>query len=142
MAVDKVKPLGLEETTDGSQTVPFPTEMNPNQDYAAVKGISFENLDTYRFEKLQGAILEAYPDGSVKVTYTSNNPTLIEYFITASQITANRIASNTITYTSNDPATEILRIYSTTDGTTVVRTITKTYTYTSHNLQSYTEVTT
>lgn len=143
MAVDKIKPLKFENPgTGGIETDYLPTEANPTEDYGAIKGIAFENSDDYRVEKLERAILEAYPDASCKVTYTSNNPTLIEFFITASQITANRIASIDITYSSNNPATEVLKIYSASDGTTVVRTITKTYTYSSNNLQTYTEVTT
>lgn len=118
------------------------TEANPAADYAALKGIAFENSDNYRVEKIERSILEAYPDASVKVTYTSNNPTLIEYFTTSTQITTNRIASVDITYSSNNPATEVLKVYLASNGTTVVRTITKTYTYSGNNLQSYTEVTT
>src|SRR5437870_5902623 len=47
MAVDKVKPLKMESpSTGGTQTDFLPTEANPAQDYAAVKGIAFENSDT------------------------------------------------------------------------------------------------
>lgn len=140
---DKIKPLKFENPgTGGIETDYLPTEADPTEDYAAIKGIAFENSDSYRVEKLERAIIDAYPDASVKVTYTSNDPSLIEFFTTASQITANRIASVTITYSSNNPATEVFRVYSASDGTTVVRTITKTYTYSSNDLQSYTEVTT
>lgn len=45
MAVDKVRALKIETTTDGSSSDPFPREMNPAQDYAAVKGVSLENSD-------------------------------------------------------------------------------------------------
>lgn len=141
--VDKIKPLKMEDVNDGGDEIDLgPTEVDPSEDYLATKGLAFENSDDYRVEKLERALLEAYPDGSAKVTYTSNNPTLIEFFTTATQITANRIASVEITYSGNNPSTEVLRIYDEADGTTVVRTITKTFTYSSNNLQSYTEVTT
>lgn len=42
---DKVKPLKLEDTTSGSSLNFGPTEMNPAEDYASVKGVSFENSD-------------------------------------------------------------------------------------------------
>lgn len=141
--VDKIKPLKMEDANDGGTEVDLgPTEVDPTEDYLSTKGLAFENSDVYRIEKIERSILEAYPDASVKVTYTSNNPTLIEYFTTATQITANRIASVDITYSSNNPATEVLKIYSASNGTTIVRTITKTYTYSGNNLQTYTEVTT
>lgn len=43
--VDKVKPLKIETTPDGNQTDYMPTEVNPAEDYAAFKGISFEDSD-------------------------------------------------------------------------------------------------
>jgi hypothetical protein len=43
---DKVKPLGIESTaTGGSQDEPFSTEMNPQEDYASIKGVTFEDDD-------------------------------------------------------------------------------------------------
>ena len=45
--VDKVKPLGLESlATGGTETVPFPTELDPLEDYLATKGLAFQNSDT------------------------------------------------------------------------------------------------
>lgn len=47
MAIDKVRPLKIENPSEGgTQTDPFPTEMNPAQDYVAAAGVSFENSDT------------------------------------------------------------------------------------------------
>lgn len=42
--MDRVKPLKMETNEDGTQTNPYPEECNPNQDYIAAKGISFQNL--------------------------------------------------------------------------------------------------
>lgn len=45
--VDKVKPLKIENSTlGGTENDPFPTEVDPSEDYIAAKGISFEGLDT------------------------------------------------------------------------------------------------
>lgn len=45
MPIDKVKPLKIEETGNGTELDMDPTEMNPTEDYASVKGISIENSD-------------------------------------------------------------------------------------------------
>ncbi len=43
---DKVKPLGLENPAlGGTETFPFPTELDPTEDYVAAKGLAFENND-------------------------------------------------------------------------------------------------
>jgi hypothetical protein len=45
--VDKVKPLGLENPSlGGTETIPFPAELDPTEDYVAAKGVSFENNDS------------------------------------------------------------------------------------------------
>jgi hypothetical protein len=47
MAVDKCKPLKIENASlGGTENDPFPREMDPSEDYAAVKGISFEGNET------------------------------------------------------------------------------------------------
>jgi hypothetical protein len=44
---DKVKPLKIEDpSTGGTQQDLGPTEMDPSQDYASVKGIAFEGAET------------------------------------------------------------------------------------------------
>jgi hypothetical protein len=48
--VDKVKPLGLEvDPEDGA--LPFPTEFDPTEDYADVKGVAFESSDSLLIDK-------------------------------------------------------------------------------------------
>lgn len=52
MSRDRVRPLKLESTaTGGSQEDLLPTAMDPLQDYAAVKGLTFEDDDNTRLEK-------------------------------------------------------------------------------------------
>jgi len=48
--VDKVKPLKLETTPDGSSTDMYPRETNPAQDYLALKGLAFENSNSYTMD--------------------------------------------------------------------------------------------
>jgi hypothetical protein len=49
--VDKVKPLGLENSSlGGTENVPLPTEVDPSEDYLAAKGLSGENSDTNLFD--------------------------------------------------------------------------------------------
>ncbi len=52
---DKVKPLGFESTASGGgDNFPFPTELDPNEDYVAAKGIAFANNDN-RLMDLDGS---------------------------------------------------------------------------------------
>lgn len=133
---DKVKPLGLENPSlGGTETSPFPTELDPNEDYVAAKGIAFENLDTFLIDKIGRSLVEKFPNLYQNITYSGNNPTVLEFFNSASFITANRVARYDFTYTSNNLTSEVLVIYDT-NGTTVLRTYTWTHTYTSNNLTS------
>jgi hypothetical protein len=50
--LDKVKFLKLEQSNDGTQSDPFPTEANPTEDYAAIKGIAFENREDIKIESI------------------------------------------------------------------------------------------
>jgi hypothetical protein len=143
--VDKVKPLKLESPSlGGTEADPFPTEVDPAEDYITSKGLSFENSDVYLAEKLGDVLSFKKPDFSQKVTYNVNGTiNFVEWFIGATQTTPNRRAKSTLVYGSNlFPITETLVIYSTSDGTTVLRTITLTGTYTGADLSSASEATT
>ena len=133
--MDKVKPLGFENASlGGTGTYPLPTELNPSEDFIAVKGISFENLEDYTLEKIGSIILEKTPNNSVKPTYLgSGDPDFIEIFSGFTQTTPNRIAKIVLSYSSGLPTSETIFIYDS-DGTTILRTITKNYTYVSDNL--------
>lgn len=56
MAIDKIKPLGLETSIDGTDVFPTPTELDPDSDFAAVKGIAFENSDNTTIEGVSGVM--------------------------------------------------------------------------------------
>ena len=132
--MDKVKPLKIETSIDGTQVDPFPVEANPTQDYLAAKGIAFENLDTYVIEKLGRVILEKSPNSSIKPTFLANGDVdYIEYFDGFTQTTPNRIAKTVVAYSGNNPATETTYIYDT-DGTTILRTIARAYTFSGYEL--------
>lgn len=136
MAVDKVKPLKIENaTTGGTQTDPYPTEANPTQDYLATKGIAFEGLDTFLIDKIGRTQVELFPDTWQRVNYTGAQPTSLEFFNNSSFVNANRIARYDFTYTGPLLTTEVLVIYDT-NGTTVLRTYTWTHTYSSNIFQS------
>ena len=52
MAIDKVRPLKIENTVDGSQDDDgYPTELNPVEDYVSAKGVSFENSDGHFIDR-------------------------------------------------------------------------------------------
>lgn len=131
MAIDKVRPLKIEESTSGTEVDLGPTETNPAEDYLAAKGIAFENLETFTMAKIGRTLQSLYPDSTISITYTSDQITSASFFNSATQIDANRIAKVDVTYSSGDPSTETWLIYDT-DGTTVLRTITYTYTVSSN----------
>lgn len=69
--------------------------------------------------------------------------TSVTFFQGSTQNTINRMAQVTLTYDANlDPATETTVLYSLTDGTTVLKTITKTFTFTAGVLANVTQVVT
>jgi len=80
---------------------------------------------------------------SEKLTYSGVDVDYVEYFSTSSQITANRLAKVELTLDSElDLTTETIYLYSTDDGTTVLKTITRSMTYSDHNLTNTEQVTT
>jgi len=71
MAVDKVKPLKIEDSTSGTQNDGFPVETSPTQDYLAAKGIAFENSDTRLFDLSAGGEIQWQDAG--QTTYKTIN---------------------------------------------------------------------
>ena len=75
------------------------------------------------------------PDTSQKPTYLSNGEiSFVEFFKGTTQTTPNRIARVDVFYTGDDPTTETWKLYSSSDGTTVLKTITFTHTWVSNDL--------
>lgn len=133
--VDKIKPLCLEELADGSQLDHIPTEASPNEDYAAVKGIAFENLDNFLVDKVGRTIVELFPTLYQSASYSGNDLSTLAFYNSSSFIIANRIAQYDFTYSGGSLTIEELKIYDT-DGSTILRTYTWTHTYSSGLYQS------
>lgn len=141
--VDKVKALKIETPTDGTQSNPFPTETDPTEDYLATKGLAFENSDSFLAEKVGGVLKYTVPDCSYKPDYLANGDVnFVEIFDGATQTTINRRVRVDVTYSGDDPSTEVWKIYDPADGTTVLRTITLTHTFTGDDLTKTVEATT
>lgn len=81
---------------------------------------------------------------SEKPTYNANGTiSLVEFFTSASQVTANRSAQVSLTYDAQlQPATETWTFYSLTNGTTILKTVTIAYTFVAGQLTNKTQVTT
>lgn len=129
--MSKVKVLVAER--DGSELFSA-EEGNPSADLAALKGIAFENLDSHILEKLGGVIRSKIPNHSIKPTYTGDNITKLELFNGFTQTVINRLVSCDVSYTNDLVTSEVIKIYDTSDGTTVLATTTITYSYTDEEL--------
>lgn len=90
--VDKIKPLKIETTTDGSQSDPFPTEVNPTQDYLSAKGIAFNNSDNTTITESSGEVFH-------KDVFRTTPKTLRELVNFDSYSYAPAISSNNNSYT-------------------------------------------
>lgn len=145
MAVDKVKPLKIESSsTGGTEDNMFPHESDPAEDYLAAKGVAFENLDTHLAEKVGGLLKFTVPDCSYKPDFLANGEVnFLEVFDGATQTTAQRRLRVDMTYDGSlNPTVEAWKFYDPADGTTVLRTITVTHTWSGVDLTKSTEVTT
>ena len=135
--VDKVKPLKVESSALGTEEDSFPTETNPQEDYLAAKGLSFEALDTHLAEKVGNVLKFTIPDHRVDATYNSQGEvTLLEYFKTSDD---SLFMAKEMTYSSGFLSTEVIKIFAS-DETTILRTITHTYTYSGDSLSSVASV--
>lgn len=144
MAVDKVKPLKFENPTDGTESDVIPTAADPTEDYLACKGVAFENLNTHLAEKVGGLLKFTVPDCSYKPVFLGNGELdYVEVFEGATQTTAQRRLRIDMTYDGSlNPTVEVRKFYDPSDGTTVLRTITVTHTWSGVDLTKSTEVTT
>ena len=140
MAIEKVKPLKI-EPLEGDQ---FPTEADASEDYLSAKGMAFEGLDIFLAEKVGGVIKFTTPDASLKPVFLGNGELdYVEVYEGATQVTANRRVRIDMTYDGSlNPTVEAWKFYSPSDGTTVLRTITVTHTWSGFDLTKSTEVTT
>lgn len=66
--VDKVKPLKIEDTTNGSSLNFAPKESDPTEDFLAAKGVAFENSDDTTIRGDAGIMKFKDADVTVEVT--------------------------------------------------------------------------
>ena len=78
---------------------------------------------------------------SQKPTYSGDNISSVEIYKSSTQIDANRLAKYNLTYTNDLVTTEVISIYDA-DGTTILKTVTITYTYTDDVVTNAVVVTT
>lgn len=117
--MDKVRPLKIENDIDGTQNDQFTTELNPNEDYIAAKGLAFENTDTHYIDIYNNEITLTDPvsgkkrlselaaSGSDEKIKISNNDT------TAGFLNGKLVAGSNITLIeNNDGNNETLTITS------------------------------
>lgn len=139
--MSRVKTLVVER--DGSE-LEFQEEVNPSSDYIAAKGLAFENLATHLSEKVGGVLKFTVPDCSYKYDYTvAGEVNFVEVYEGATQTTINRRLRVDMTYDGNlNPTIEAWKFYDPADGTSILRTITITHTWSGVDLIKSTEVTT
>lgn len=132
-----VKPLKKSSVTG------LPRQVEAAADRLIAKGIVFEGDTSSVTEKIGGLILDTIPDSSYRPSYLANGEIdYIEIFNGPTQITLNRIARVDLAYDASlNPTVETWNIYDTVDGTTVLRTITVTHTWTGVDLTKSAEVT-
>lgn len=81
------------------------------------------------------------PNLSQKPTFSGIDLTNVEFFEGATQTEPNRRMRVDITYSSNNPTSEVWKLYDT-DGTTILKTVTFTNTWSGFDLTSQTMATT
>lgn len=103
MALDKVKPLKIENPLNGGvQTDVFPTETTPTVDYLACKGIAFENTDTESIRTDTNTII--LTTNSVDRT-TLNNSGLLTHTGSLKYVDGNQAATKYLKSDANGDAT-------------------------------------
>jgi len=138
------RPLKFESlATNGDVTDQIMTEASPTSDYLTAKGLTFEGTTDFALQKLGRVIINIEPDATAVPTYLANGElNYIEYFNSTSAVTANRTHRVDLGYDTNlSPTSENWTIYST-DGTTQLRTIVYSYTYSNADMTNVTMVTT
>jgi len=124
----------ITEHSDGPSTI--------NQTFKQGEQQVYLGEDTnHLLERIGGVIKITIPDSSSKPTYDGNdNLTVFEVYTTATQTVANRRVRGDYTYTGDNLTEEEYKIYSESDGTTILRTITVTHTYDGNDFLTNTTV--
>jgi len=96
--VDKTRPLKIEDDTDGTQNNFGPTEMNPTEDYASVKGIALENEDT--------TLIDKAGDGQIQFTDAVNSVKKVSDLLDAKQEVFDNSTNGFVSTTTQDAIEE------------------------------------
>ena len=139
--------MGIEKPLKKSGVSRIPRQFQSDTDLLDAKGLAYEGLAAFTSEKIGHFIFDTIPDRSWSFDYLTTGPNngelnFAEVFEGATQTTPNRRARVDITYTTGDPTSEVWEIYDPADGTTVLRTITLTHTWSGGDLVSTVEATT
>ena len=145
---DKVLPLKVENSIDGTESDFLPTELNPDEDYISAKGITFENSDDQiihitdneiTFEdtingirKFSSISSEVLRSNHQTFTYTLGNVSNYTCWVNSEQ--TQKIRENNYTYSSGKVLTDQLKIYDVNGN--LLFTYTETYTYSGINILS------
>lgn len=118
-------------------------QLDPATDTVAAQAIAFEGLSTFLAEKVGSILGFRKPDFSAASNFNSDGTlNFVEFFQGAVQTTPNRRMRVDMSYDGDlNPSTEIWRIYSPLDGTTILRTVTYTFTFSSGVLTNIVEAT-
>lgn len=73
---------------------------------------------------------------SMAPTYVNDLLTKVVWYRSATQTEANRVAQADITYSGDYPSSAVYKLYNTTDGTVLLKTITLTYTWSGDKIVS------
>ena len=134
----------LKKSTSGTG---LPRQFN-SEDRAILKGLVYEGDTNFTSQKVGGFIFNTIPDCSSKPGFFTSGPNdgeleFMEIYEGATQTVGFRRARVDVAYDGSlNPTTETWKIYDPANGTTVVRTITVTHTWSGVDLTKSTEVTT
>lgn len=140
---DLIRPLKLESPSLGGDETDFlPTEANPIEDYAALKGVAFNGDENFVIEHVGRTLAQKEPFTTFTISYLGNGEVdYIEYFNSSNKIQANRIYRIDMTYDGSlNPTTETVTIYEN-DGVSVAKTQTHIYSYSASEIDSGTVAT-
>lgn len=135
---DYIRPLKIENpVSGGTETDFYPTEADPTEDYLAAKGIGFNGDQAFAIDHVGRTLAQKEPFTTFAITYLANGEVdYIDYFNSNTQITANRVYKTTMAYDGNLNPTSATTVIYNTNGTTILRTITETYSYSGADISS------
>ena len=125
MSIDRIKPLKYETPELGTQNNRrFQTETDPNEDYVAAKGLSFEGLISHTAEKIGQILKFKIPDYDLLYTYSNDFISKVEM-----RIGTDIIAEINLTYVNDFITVQEVEIFGGTNFESTLRTLKWEFTY-------------